>query len=465
MFSAVRASPPERCAISSTTSSDAAAPTSARPRRTTTVDLLGRQRLELVHLRAGDERGVDLVVRVLGRRADQRHEALLDARQQRVLLRLVEAVDLVEEEDRAPAGRAEPLPRPREHLAHVLHRRRHRRQLLERRAGRGGDDPRERRLPAAGRAVQDRGVDAVLLDRAPQRRALAEDVLLADELAERRAAAAAARAARPRSRAGRRRRRRGRPCRQYAPPRRLPPTPGAARATSASRRPLRRSTIASSRRSRRAGRRASRRRLRDGRRGAASRAGRRGRDRHRHLRRPARQGAPRRGGRGSRDPLRRGRLPGASLRGRGVRRGRFRLRRDLRPRPRARRRRAGARLPPGRPAGAHGVAGRPLVGDARAGGPRRSSKTWTRANGRTRSTSAGCSATRSSSSCRPANGVSRRTRARSSGSSPRRRCRRSGPGSRNRARRRGRARRSVYLEALASGVLARNYVLVPGTRR
>jgi len=36
------------------------------------------------------------------------------------------------------------------------------------------------------RAVEDRGVDAVLLDRAPQRRVLTQDVRLADELAERR---------------------------------------------------------------------------------------------------------------------------------------------------------------------------------------------------------------------------------------------------------------------------------------
>ena len=35
MLSAVRASPPERCAISSTTSSDASPPTSSSPRRTT----------------------------------------------------------------------------------------------------------------------------------------------------------------------------------------------------------------------------------------------------------------------------------------------------------------------------------------------------------------------------------------------------------------------------------------------
>ena len=81
--------------------------------------------------------------------------------------------------------RAEPLARAREHLAHVLDRRRHGGQLLERGARRRRDDARERRLPGAGRAVEDRRADAVLGDRRPQRRALAEHVLLADELVER----------------------------------------------------------------------------------------------------------------------------------------------------------------------------------------------------------------------------------------------------------------------------------------
>ena len=63
--------------------------------------LLVRQRLELDHGAAGDEGGVDLEVGVLGRRPDQRHEPALDPGQERVLLALVEAVDLVEEEDRA----------------------------------------------------------------------------------------------------------------------------------------------------------------------------------------------------------------------------------------------------------------------------------------------------------------------------------------------------------------------------
>ena len=64
---------------------------------------------------------------------------------------------------------------------HVGDRRRDGRELLEGGPGRRSDDPRERRLPASGRAVEDRRADPVLLDRAGERRALADDVSLADE--------------------------------------------------------------------------------------------------------------------------------------------------------------------------------------------------------------------------------------------------------------------------------------------
>ena len=58
--------------------------------------------------------GVHLEVRVLGGRADERDEPVLDTRQQRVLLRLVEPVDLVEEEDGARCRRlARSRARPR----------------------------------------------------------------------------------------------------------------------------------------------------------------------------------------------------------------------------------------------------------------------------------------------------------------------------------------------------------------
>ena len=59
------------------------------------------ERPELEDAAAREQRGVDVEEGVLGRRADQDHRAVLDVRQQRVLLRAVEAVDLVDEEDRA----------------------------------------------------------------------------------------------------------------------------------------------------------------------------------------------------------------------------------------------------------------------------------------------------------------------------------------------------------------------------
>src|SRR5918999_1812623 len=52
------------------------------------------------------QRRVHLEVGVLGGGAHQHHEPLLHGRQQRVLLGLVEAMDLVEEEDRPLVGGA-----------------------------------------------------------------------------------------------------------------------------------------------------------------------------------------------------------------------------------------------------------------------------------------------------------------------------------------------------------------------
>src|SRR5262245_19261801 len=102
-----------------------------------------------------------------------------------MLLVLVEAVDLVEEEDRPLPVRTEALARVREDLSYLRNRCRHRRQLLERRAGHVRDDPSKRRLPGSRWSVEDRGAHAVLLDRRPERRSLSEHLLLPDELIER----------------------------------------------------------------------------------------------------------------------------------------------------------------------------------------------------------------------------------------------------------------------------------------
>ena len=144
-----------------------------------------RERLELDDGATGEEGRVDLEVGVLGGRPDQRQQAALDARQQGVLLALVEAVDLVEEEDRARPVRPEPVAGTLEDAAHVVDARRHGRELLEDGARGLGDDPCERRLADAGRAVEDHRRRPVALDREPERRSVGEHVPLADELVER----------------------------------------------------------------------------------------------------------------------------------------------------------------------------------------------------------------------------------------------------------------------------------------
>src|SRR5262249_4064378 len=72
------------------------------------ADGLTVQRRQAEQEGAGQQRRVDLEVRVLRGGADQDQHALLDPRQEGVLLGPVEAVDLVEEEDRPLAGRAPP---------------------------------------------------------------------------------------------------------------------------------------------------------------------------------------------------------------------------------------------------------------------------------------------------------------------------------------------------------------------
>jgi hypothetical protein len=68
------------------------------------ADLVLAEALEDVDPAAGEERRDDLEGRVLGRRADQDDRAPLDVGQEGVLLGLVEAVDLVHEQDRALAA-------------------------------------------------------------------------------------------------------------------------------------------------------------------------------------------------------------------------------------------------------------------------------------------------------------------------------------------------------------------------
>ena len=140
--------------------------------------------LESPDAHPGQERGVDLEVRVLGRRADERDRAVLDMGEQRVLLGLVESMDLVEEQHGPRAVEGEPvlcLGDQRSHVRDAGHDRRDRREV---RADLPGEQPREAGLAGPGRSPEDEAGEVAAGDAPAQGPALADEVVLADELVE-----------------------------------------------------------------------------------------------------------------------------------------------------------------------------------------------------------------------------------------------------------------------------------------
>ena len=115
-------------------------------------------------------------------------------RQKGVLLRPVEAVDLVDEEQRALPHLAA-LARAVEHLAQIGDAGEHRRERLESEIGaRRASKPRDRRLAAARRPPQDHRGELPRADHAADRSFGTEQVVLPDDFAESSAAAAGRRA-------------------------------------------------------------------------------------------------------------------------------------------------------------------------------------------------------------------------------------------------------------------------------
>ena len=143
-----------------------------------------RQRLERVDAGPREQRADHFEGRILGRRADQGDGAVFHVRQDHVLLRLVEAVDLVDEED-GPL----PLPFPadagvRDELAQLGDAGRDCGEGREVGVAALGDEARQRRLAAARRSPEDQRGDVVGVDRTPQRALRSDEVLLPDELVE-----------------------------------------------------------------------------------------------------------------------------------------------------------------------------------------------------------------------------------------------------------------------------------------
>jgi hypothetical protein len=136
------------------------------------------------HPRPREQRGVHLERGVLGRRADEDDGARLDVREERVLLRLVEAVNLVDEDDRALAARTARRLGRRHHLLDVLDAREHGAERDETRLRAVRDHARDGRLAGARRPPEDDGLQPIPVDRLAERPAGSEDLLLAHDLVE-----------------------------------------------------------------------------------------------------------------------------------------------------------------------------------------------------------------------------------------------------------------------------------------
>src|SRR5438445_7134544 len=145
--------------------------------------LLG-ERLEHEDARAREEGRDHLEGRVLGGRPDERHRAGLDVGEEGVLLRLVEAVDLVDEEHGRPAVPGELVLCLLDDLSQLLHPLQDGRERDRVRAARGREQVREGRLAAARRAPEDERLDLPALQHLAQHAAGAKEVLLADELVD-----------------------------------------------------------------------------------------------------------------------------------------------------------------------------------------------------------------------------------------------------------------------------------------
>ena len=133
------------------------------------------------HPRPRQQRGVELEGGIFGGGADQHHGAVFHHGQKRILLRAVEPMHLVDEQQRSLAGLA-PGARRVERLLQIGDAGKHRRELLEMQFGGIRQQPRHRGLAGARRSPEDQRAQRARRQHACQRAVGAEDMILADDI-------------------------------------------------------------------------------------------------------------------------------------------------------------------------------------------------------------------------------------------------------------------------------------------
>jgi hypothetical protein len=142
-----------------------------------------RQTFQDEDLAARQQGRVQLERGVFRGRADQDHRAVLDIRQEAVLLGPVEAVDLVDEQQRA-LPHAAPFAGPLENLAQVGHAREHGRERLEGEPADVRQQAGDRRLAGPRRPPENHRGEPAGRDHATDRRLGRQQVVLSYHLAQ-----------------------------------------------------------------------------------------------------------------------------------------------------------------------------------------------------------------------------------------------------------------------------------------
>ncbi len=148
------------------------------------TDMLLPKWLQDIDLNSGEQLRRQLKARILRRGPDEGDHPLLHPRQKGVLLGLVEAVDLVTEEDRPPALQPLPLLGLGNDLPNPGHPRGHGAERLEMPIGVGRNQVGESGLAGAGRAPEYDAGDITALDGLPQRLPFPNEVILAKEVVQ-----------------------------------------------------------------------------------------------------------------------------------------------------------------------------------------------------------------------------------------------------------------------------------------